>query len=90
MSTEDYAQDWTEVVELGYWDYSWQTFRSHYSPSARRYFWDSQSGCSCYGWEDPGVGGWESGDRQALMRAVREYGCTPEDIRTVQFFEETA
>ena len=90
MSEQDYTQDWVEVIELGYWDWEWDIFQAHYSPSARRYFWDRQCGCSCDGWEDPGPGGWESGDRQALIRAVRENGGEPEDIRTVQLFKETA
>ena len=90
MSEQDYKQDWVEVVELGYWDYDWDRFESYYSPSARRFFWDHQSGCSCYDWEDPGEGGWMSGDRRALMDAVRDYGGTPEEIRAVQLFKVTA
>lgn len=42
------ALDWIGVahIDLGSY-YSWEEFAVWYSPSERRYFWLSGSGCSC-------------------------------------------
>ena len=76
-----YNDDWQEVVTIYEGDYSWSQFEGYYSPSARRYFWYTDCGCSCNGWEDPDtVEEWENGDRAALLRGVDEfYTDTPED-----------
>ena len=100
------AADWVEVTELSYYDYDWAILRAYYSPSARRYFWYGASGCSCYDWKDDinSPADFESGDRRALIRALREfgpeegrdryYGLTPDDtnaaIRAVTLFKENA
>lgn len=47
------TEDWLEVAKLGdQGGYSWSDFNAYYSPSARRYFWHGDSGCSCNGWGD--------------------------------------
>lgn len=88
---DDYRDDWIEVV---YQDdgggYDWSIFWMYYSPSARRYFWDSQGGCSCNWWEDPGQAGWEDGDRRAAMTAARDWGVDTEDIRRIAMFNQQA
>lgn len=100
------AADWVEVTELSYYDYDWSIFRAYYSPSARRYFWYGDSGCSCNDWTDliESPADFENGDRQALIRALREfgpeegrdryYGLTPDDtnvaIRAAAIFKENA
>lgn len=38
-------------VDLGS-GYSWDEFHAFYSPSRRRFFWASGSGCSCNTWHD--------------------------------------
>ena len=69
----DGAADWVEVATLedGRMDYEWAEFRAFYSPSARRYFWHGDSGCSCNSWGDEvqGVEDFENGDRASLLRA---------------------
>ena len=100
------AADWVEVTELAHYDYEWAIFRAYYSPSARRYFWHGDSGCSCNDWTDliESPADFESGDRQALIRALREfgpeegrdryYGLTPDDtnaaVRAATLFKENA
>ena len=100
------AADWVKVAELSYYDYDWAILRAYYSPSARRYFWYGDRGCSCNDWKDDinSPADFESGDRRALIRALREfgpeegrgryYGLTPDDtnaaIRAVTLFKENA
>ena len=69
--------DWIEVAALYNSDggYDWAEFKAFYSPSARRYFWHGDSGCSCNGWGD-GVSSaesFENGDRDALNRAWKAF-----------------
>lgn len=68
--------DWVPVtsVDLG-GGYDWDEFHAWYSPSARRYFWGSGSGCSCNSFSDDfyNVSDFEDGDRPALMAAVGRY-----------------
>ena len=79
------TEDWQHVVELGNGGgYSWETTHFYYSPSARRFFWRSDSGCSCNSWEDriDSVADFENGDREAASKAVRRiveisYDTTP-------------
>ncbi len=90
MNEKNYMDDWVEVVDFGEYGWEWDIFRSYYSPSARRYFWDRQCGCSCNCWEDPSEGGWMNGDRRALVNAVRENGGAYDDIKVVHQFKEDA
>lgn len=68
--------DWVEVALLGDgggWD--WTDFNAFYSPSARRYFWHGDSGCSCNSWGDSlgDADSFENGDRAALLRAWQTF-----------------
>lgn len=71
------TEDWVEVGQLGDdgGSYDWTEFRAFYSPSARRYFWHGDSGCSCSGWGDDlsTSESFENGDRAALLRAWEEF-----------------
>ena len=95
------AEDWHLVTELGEGGgYDWTTMRIYYSPSARRYFWHGDSGCSCNSWADSiaTIAGFDDGDRAAATRAVRafaadnEYGVTAsgaiDATAAVQTFKE--
>ena len=71
------TEDWVEVARLGDdgGSYDWTDFNAFYSPSARRYFWHGDSGCSCNGWTD-GLGtsaDFEDGDKEALLRAWESF-----------------
>ena len=76
-----YMDGWEEVITIYQGSWEWSEFMAYWSPAARRYFWDEQSGCSCYGWEfEEAADGWENGDRAALLRAVDDfYTDTPEE-----------
>lgn len=65
------TEDWLTVADLGEGGYEWTEFKAFYSPSARRYFWHGDSGCSCNGWSDDlsTSADFEDGDRAALLRA---------------------
>lgn len=71
------TEDWVDVAEMedGRHDYEWTEFKAFYSPSARRYFWHGDGGCSCNGWSDDvkTVSGFEDGDRAALLRAWKVF-----------------
>lgn len=71
------TEDWVEVGQLGDGggSYDWTEFRAFYSPSARRYFWHGDSGCSCNGWDDDlsTAADFEDGDRASLLRAWEEF-----------------
>jgi len=56
-------------------DYEWAEFRAYYSPSARRYFWHGDSGCSCNGWGDEvsTADSFENGSRADLLRAWERF-----------------
>jgi hypothetical protein len=89
----DYArmegtEDWITVAEMLEGSYEWTEFRVFWSPSARRYFWYGDSGCSCNGWNDDleGVQSFENGDRDDAVRGwerfakVHKYTFGPQDI----------
>lgn len=63
--------DWVEVADISEGGYDWTEFRAFYSPSARRYFWHGDSGCSCNSWADgiASAANFEDGDKGALRRA---------------------
>lgn len=66
------TDDWVLVGELGDGGgYEWTDFNAFYSPSARRYFWHGDSGCSCNSWIDDlsAAADFQDGDRAALLRA---------------------
>lgn len=48
------TEDWVEVASYGGGGgYEWAVWRCWWSPSANRYFYDGDSGCSCNSWEPP-------------------------------------
>lgn len=66
------TESWVEVAQLGDGGgYDWCDFNAFYSPSARRYFWHGDRGCSCNSWQDEleTSASFEDGDRAALIRA---------------------
>jgi len=81
------TEDFVIVAELGEGGYDWCEFNAFYSPSARRYFWHGDSGCSCNSWSDDlaSAADFEDGDRAALLRAWEsfakdnEYSITTSD-----------
>lgn len=80
------TEDWVEVAQLGDGGgYDWTDFNVFYSPSARRYFWHGDSGCSCNSWKDDlsTSADFEDGDRDALLRAWESFAKEREySIRT--------
>lgn len=69
--------DWVHVVTLDDSEgYDWTTLHAFYSPTARRYFWASDSGCSCNYWGEGfmSAAAFEDGDKAALKRALRDFG----------------
>lgn len=70
--TEDWIAVATESESEGY---DWSAISFYYSPSARRYFWFSDSGCSCNWHMDyvDSVGQFEDGDRQAAIKAAKQW-----------------
>lgn len=61
--------------------YEWSRMDVYYSPSARRYFWYSDSGCSCNYFDATHSHEFIDGDREAACRAVREF-CTEDYFST--------
>lgn len=83
----DGADDWQTVIELSSGSYDWSELRVYWSPSARRYFWRCESGCSCDNpFEAASVIDYASGDRMMLIESVagfaRDYSLTAEDAIT--------
>ena len=68
--------DWVPVAshESG-GGYDWIDFHAFWSPSARRYFWDGDAGCSCNSWGDNlyRLSDFRVGNKAALQRAFREF-----------------
>lgn len=54
--------------------YEWDDLEAWYSPSRRRFYWLEGSGCSCNSLGDDvsSIADFLDGDREALMRAVKE------------------
>ena len=68
--------DWLHVTSINPgMSYEWATLHAFWSPSARRYFWASGSGCSCNSWGDDlrTEADFENGDRDALRRGIRRF-----------------
>lgn len=65
------TEGWIEVAhdsESEGWD--WSAITIFYSPSARRYFWYSDGGCSCSWHMDnlDSLGDFEDGDKRAALK----------------------
>ena len=70
------AEDWQGVASLdGGPGYDWTTLNVYYSPSARRYFWYGDSGCSCSGWGDylRNSDDFENGSKADAIAAVKRF-----------------
>lgn len=70
------SEDWIAVAtDIESEGYEWSAISFFYSPSARRYFWFSDGGCSC-NWHMDGpmtIGDFEDGDRAAAIKAATEW-----------------
>ena len=69
--------DWVPVTAIDTsGGYDWKTFRAFWSPSARRYFWHGDTGCSCDSWGDSlrTEADFGNGDLAAI-RAFAEWAC---------------
>lgn len=95
------TEDWVEVAKLGDGGgYEWTDFNVFYSPSARRYFWHGDSGCSCNSWSDDlsSAADFHDGDKATLLRSwetfakEREYSITTsiylDGASTIRDFKE--
>jgi hypothetical protein len=69
--TEDFVRVHAEYTG----GYDWVSNDVFYSPSARRYFWYQDSGCSCYGPMESvdSVEDFSNGDRATALRAWDEW-----------------
>ena len=86
--TEDFVHVASHVTH----DYEWADFHAWYAPTARRFFWDGQTGCSCYSWEVENIGDLKDGNRDDLLRSFRAwvsdkggakyYGVDPTEVST--------
>lgn len=70
------TEDFITVVEIDDDEsYEWDQFKGFYSPSKRRYFWHSDAGCSCNGWDDSlqNDGSFENGSKKDMANALERY-----------------
>lgn len=68
--------DWAHVASIdASGGYDWTTLHAFWSPTARRFFWASGSGCSCNSWGDDlrTEGDFENGTKDDLQRAIRQF-----------------
>lgn len=75
---EHIGDDWIAVTDAFAGDWEWSSISVWYSPSARRYFWYSDAGCSCnsYGDHMDSASEFQDGDRTAALDAVSGYDDT--------------
>lgn len=74
--TDNLPTDWQHVLTLDEGvGYDWATLHAFWSPSARRFFWLGDFGCSCNLWGDDvrSESDFENGDKAALRRALRVF-----------------
>ena len=72
----DLPTNWVHVVSIdSSGGYDWTTLHAFWSPTSRRFFWASGSGCSCNSWgEDLRTeGDFENGDKLGLQRSIRQF-----------------
>ena len=70
------TEDWQLVTLLNAGEcYEWDEFHTYYSPSARRFFWGSGSGCSCNSFSDiyENESDFSNGSKADALRALKEY-----------------
>lgn len=65
------SEDWEAVAtDFESEDYDWSAISVFWSPSARKYFWYEDGGCSCNGHMDyvNGIGDFHVGDKADALR----------------------
>lgn len=70
------TEDWIFAAGVSDGDgYDWCEFNVFWSPSARRYFWYGNRGCSCNSWADgvSSAASFEDGDREAVVRGWERF-----------------
>lgn len=67
------SEDFFHVASHKTADFSWADFYAWYSPGARMFFWDGQTGCSCNQWEIDGIGDLQNGSREDLLRSFQAW-----------------
>lgn len=70
--------DWVHVLTMDDGGgYEWSTLHAFYSPSARRYFWLADFGCSCNWWGDfiESEADFNNGKKDDLERAIRAFAA---------------
>ena len=76
------SEDWIAVATASESEgYDWRAISFYYSPSARRYFWYSDSGCSC-NWHmdyEVSLADFEDGDKHAAIKAAIRWPAYGED-----------
>ncbi|WGH21380.1 hypothetical protein SEA_EMOTION_31 [Arthrobacter phage Emotion] len=68
------AEGLVDVAGLSAGGWEWSEIRVYYKPDARRFFWRSESGCSCnyFGdFDDYTLGDFQDGDREAAIQALK-------------------
>ncbi|UJQ87193.1 hypothetical protein SEA_BAILEYBLU_55 [Arthrobacter phage BaileyBlu] len=75
------TEDFIAVHDFYGGGYDWSSFHAYYSPSARRFFWYTDSGCSCYGPMESvdSIGDFEVGSREDLIRAWNAWAVVTRD-----------
>lgn len=69
------SEDWEAVAHESDGGWEWSAISVFWSPSARKYFWYSDSGCSC-NWHMDGpmtLGEFEVGDKADALRAAEHW-----------------
>lgn len=82
------GEDWVLVLshETGA-GYEWSRMDVYYSPSARRHFWYSDSGCSCNYFDVGWATEFSDGDREAVCRAFRTFAEEDSFTSTAEAFQ---
>lgn len=67
------CEDFELLVSLGWEENDWTLFEAFYSPSARRYFWYQDNGCSCNTPYDDvsSSADFQNGDYARLVKTVK-------------------
>ena len=78
------TEDWVEVAHEMDSCFDWSAITVWWSPRARRYFWLSDSGCSCsdHLLETYDLSDFEDGDKAAALRSAKDWSLDfKNDIR---------
>ena len=85
------TEDWVEVASYdGGGGYEWAIWKCWWSPSARRYFYHGDTGCSCNYWDPP-----EHGDKFAyvetkaqLIAALKSYADDKYEPKALELIDD--